>query len=591
MVYRGTMRRLAPPCSLGILLAAAGCGDSTAATAGDSATSSSTSLTSSTTSATTPTTSSTTPTTSSASSDASATGTATSSQDTTSTSTTSLSTTTTTTTTGTSDTGRTTDTGGTDLGVDTTGTDTGVVVDKCKVQDDGMDAVVDCLMEAPPDSFTPEVQWSYAGEGMAIHAVATPLVANLTDDNGDGAIDLCDVPDVLVPIYGAGPQQSDGHLYILAGDTGEVKLKIPHIIDAYANPALGDIDGDGIPEIVTIRSELSDITKGHVIAFEHDGTLKWESATVFDAWQVALALADLDADGDVEILAGSVVLDSGGALLFTAPNQNGAIDIPVAADLNDDGDLEVLHGGNAYHHDGSVYYTSPPSISHPQVANLDDDPEPEVLLASFNGLTLLEHDGTVVYLNQNPSGDNSWWRPAAIHDIDGDGDPEIVVSSNNHYSVYRPDLSVVWTANVADGSGFAAGTAFDFLGAGYAEAMYADEQFLYVYGEVGEVLLSSPRSSWTQAENPVVADVDNDGSAEIVIVSNGGSQPAVQVIRDVEDRWIQARRIWNQHAYHVTNVREDGTIPQVQVASWKTLNTFRTNAQIEGGVVCDPDPQ
>jgi hypothetical protein len=478
--------------------------------------------------------------------------------------------------------------GGTKLdvgfGTGTTG-DTGGVVDQCKVQDDG-NAVGDCTMKAPPDSFMPDVQWAFAGEGMENQAVASPLVANMTDDNGDGAIDLCDVPDVIVPIYGAGPDQSDGHLYILDGETGEVKLKIAEVVDGYANPAIGDIDGDGLPEIVTIRSEIGNIINGHVIALEHDGTLKWQSSQVFDAWQVAVSLADLDADGDVEIMAGKVVLDHTGKTLFVG-GQNGAIDIPVAADLDDDGDLEVLQGGNAYHHDGSIYYASPGGISHPQVANLDDDPEPEVLLAGFNGLTLLEHDGTVVFLNQNPSGDNSWWRPAAIHDIDGDQKPEILVSSNQHYNIYRPDLSIVWTANVQDGSGFAAGTAFDFLGAGYAEAMYADEQFLFVYGENGQVLLSSPRSSWTQAENPVVADVDNDGSAEIVVVSNGG-QPAVQVIRDVQDRWIQARRIWNQHAYHVTNVREDATIPQHQAKSWQTLNTFRTNAQIEGGTVCQP---
>lgn len=37
-----------------------------------------------------------------------------------------------------------------------------------------------------------------------------------------------------------------------------------------------------------------------------------------------------------------------------------------------------------------------------------------------------------------------------------------------------------------------------------------------------------------------------------------------------------------------TNVREDATIPQHQAKSWQTLNTFRTNAQIEGGTVCQP---
>ncbi len=63
-------------------------------------------------------------------------------------------------------------------------------------------------------------------------------------------------------------------------------------------------------------------------------------------------------------------------------------------------------------------------------------------------------------------------------------------------------------------------------------------------------------------------------------------------LRDVDDRWIQARRIWNQHTYHVTNVREDATIPQFEAPNWKTLNTFRTNAQLsKGGGVCKPKPQ
>ena len=63
-----------------------------------------------------------------------------------------------------------------------------------------------------------------------------------------------------------------------------------------------------------------------------------------------------------------------------------------------------------------------------------------------------------------------------------------------------------------------------------------------------------------------------------------------RVIRDVDDRWIQARRIWNQHTYHVTNVREDGTIPQFEPPHHVGLNTFRTNAQIEDGGVCKPPP-
>jgi hypothetical protein len=96
------------------------------------------------------------------------------------------------------------------------------------------------------------------------------------------------------------------------------------------------------------------------------------------------------------------------------------------------------------------------------------------------------------------------------------------------------------------------------------------------------------RQSYTQIEYPVVADIDNDGSAEIVVVSNGGEAP-VRVFHDSQDRWVPARRIWNQHAYHVTNVREDGTLPAVQPPSWQQLNTFRTQAQIATtGGTCKP---
>ncbi len=125
--------------------------------------------------------------------------------------------------------------------------------------------------------------------------------------------------------------------------------------------------------------------------------------------------------------------------------------------------------------------------------------------------------------------------------------------------------------------------------------MYADETMLFIYDGAGQPYLQVPRTSGTINEYPVVADVDNDGSAEIVVVSSetpSGDQtsPAVQVIRDRDDRWIQARRIWNQHTYHVTNVHEDGTIPQFEQPNWEHLNTYRTNAQINGGQVCTPRP-
>jgi hypothetical protein len=153
-------------------------------------------------------------------------------------------------------------------------------------------------------------------------------------------------------------------------------------------------------------------------------------------------------------------------------------------------------------------------------------------------------------------------------------------------------VEVKWSQPVQDLSGLATATAFDFLGDGVADGIYADETQIYVFdGAKGTTLMTAPRKSGTLIEHPVVADIDNDGSAEIAYVSNyqqGESGPSLTVLRDEQDRWIQSRRIWNQYSYHVTNVREDGTIPKVMKKSWEHLNTFRTNSQIEGGGDCNP---
>ena len=474
---------------------------------------------------------------------------------------------------------------------------TGAPVDLCKVGGDAGPGM--CVDKAPPDAFTPEVQWSWIGLDGDIFSGAPPLVANLTDDNGDGEVDLCDIPDVVV-VAGPGDdiEPDTGHLYVLDGATGTLHYKIPDDLYGFATPALGDIDNDGIPELVAIAH--GDVVR----AYEHDGTPKWTSpAITAGANRSALAIADLDADGAPEILASGTVLDAAGQVRWTTPDGAWGYATPTAADLDDDGLLEVIHARSAYHHDGAPYYSNPalPVEGFPHVADLDEDGRPEVLVTNPNGITILEHDGATKpgHLDLRLTGAEPmhvyvWMRPAAVHDFDGDDLPEFAHSSAAQYAVYDTNPAAIqWQAPVADASGAAGGTAFDFIAAGAAQAMYADEYNLFVFDGAGSPLLSVPHTSLTYSEFPVVADVDNDGSAEIVVVSNqpimgGDPSPTVQVIRDIEDRWVQGRRIWNQHTYHVSNVREDGTIPAVEPKHWQDLNTFRTQAQIEGGSVCIP---
>jgi hypothetical protein len=170
-----------------------------------------------------------------------------------------------------------------------------------------------------------------------------------------------------------------------------------------------------------------------------------------------------------------------------------------------------------------------------------------------------------------------------------------------------------------DSSRATSSSVFDFNGDGAAEVVYGDECYLRIYdGATGLVYSALPSVSRTAIENPVIADVDNDGNAEIVFVQNNSfeqcdegdtdrngwandllqngangtvakdSLPAgITVLGDPTDTWVAARRVWNQHSYHVTNVLESGGIPLHEPESFKPLNarvynTYRSQPRTYG---------
>jgi hypothetical protein len=163
-----------------------------------------------------------------------------------------------------------------------------------------------------------------------------------------------------------------------------------------------------------------------------------------------------------------------------------------------------------------------------------------------------------------------------------------------------------WKSVTQDASSRVTGSSvFDFNGDGAAEVVYNDECFFRIYdGTSGRVYQRLDSQSPTRIEYPVVADVDSDGNAEIVFSgSNARSESCthhdrqtfingIQVIGEPEDRWISARRIWNQHAYHITNVLESGLVPSVEVPNWlsyggRSYNTYRSNLPPLGNVAPD----
>jgi len=164
------------------------------------------------------------------------------------------------------------------------------------------------------------------------------------------------------------------------------------------------------------------------------------------------------------------------------------------------------------------------------------------------------------------------------------------MGSYNLYGAYSSDANILWTSDAVKSSQAAGTSAFDFLGDGAAEVIYMDDTSLRVFdGADGAILMDAPQSPWGYFRYPSVADVDNDGSAEILVVGST-SDPTLRVFGDATDGWVSARRIWNQHSYHVTNVKEDGTIPHIQKPNWQGLNTFRAQAQLadDGGACLPP---
>jgi hypothetical protein len=474
---------------------------------------------------------------------------------------------------------------------DDPGFDVGMVPDaggptfECEA--DELDVVVGCDAQARPNSFSPALQWSWDGSGAAMsQSVATPLVANLTDDNGDGAVDLCDIPDVVVLGYAG--SWDDARLAVLDGATGSLHFEIPYPLLGRVMPALADIDGDGVVELVAAERVFNN-NNGRLVAFSNEGELRWHGQAQFDSdFQGAISIADLDADGDVELMLGRHVIDHEGNLVWGLVDPTDWDISGTSADLDGDGELEVIVGPTAYHHDGEPYWEIEDilAFSPAHVADVDGDAEAEVVVVMSDELAIIQHDGDYEIVPM-PAVSRV---EGAFHDFDGDGQIDLLTGEETDITQLTGITAPAWTVPTA---GLYTTAAFDFLGDGSADPLAMDAGTLSLFDQAGAPIMTWPREGLSLIGAPVVADIDNDGSAEIVVVSSelNGSQeyPLLQVIGDAEDRWVPARRIWNQHSYHVTNVREDGTIPQVEPKHWLSHNTFRAQAQImSDGRICTP---
>ncbi len=544
--------------------------------------------------------------------------------------------------------------------------------------------------------------------------LSTPLVVDFDFDNDPNTLK----PSIVVMTYncldgGCGVDAANGCygiIRVLDGDTCAQQYNVgaPSLLIGDVTPAIGDIDGDGRPDIV------AEHIGGGIAGYKYDPVANtfvpmWTNYSSINAsgchWD-SLAIHDLDNDGKPEIITNGpfpAAFDNTGTLLdaSTTDTSYSALLHPVLADVDGDGAVEMVDGRETFRFDPtmkkwSIVSSSGQAIGQVAIADfgtfgsnsaLDDrgklDGIPEVAVVSSGTVRVQTLGGRVIFGPVALPYTDAAMTPGTggaptIGDFDGDGRAEIGVAGATAYAVFDPDCNasgnsvicpsgtttgILWYKASQDLSSNVTGSSvFDFDGDGRAEVVYADECFARVYdGVTGDVLFSQFHTSCTWYENPIVADVDGKFRAQVVIPSNencGTTCPAVDpidngvrcdvdadcpgitlcvreqpadaygrcrcslasdcgasnltcadppsgpspkgqvcraqhpvgqtergilVLHDAQDRWVPSRPIWNQHAYAVTNVNDDGTIPKTSAwkNNWKdpTLNNFRMNVQ------------
>ncbi len=430
--------------------------------------------------------------------------------------------------------------------------------------------------DVPPTAgaFAPVLKWQSI-YGAISH---TPLVGPLLDTNGDGKIDQKDTP-AIVGIMAA------GYMTALSGLDGHKLWQSTVGLASYGvTPAMGDIDGDGKPEIFAYT------TDGRVIAFNNDGTTKWISAVSVSPGvyldNTALTIADLgnNPPGKSNVIAGNLVLNHDGSLKWMGDPVGVTQSIPLVVDLDLDGSPEVVMGQNVYRADGTLYWKIPDSQyrfrNFPAVAHLDGDPYPQIVSTQYLQLVVYNHDGSVKW---GPVGLPDAYNagPPTIADLDGDGVPEVMVAGAGLFRVFNNDGSIKWTTRADDGSGVTGSTAFDFNNGGQVQVVYMNEVALRAFsGTDGTTIFNTPNPSATWIEYPAVADVDNDGHADIVVASSDG----VRVFKDQNNAWAPTRSIWNQYNYHVTNINDDGSVPRNAAIGDNYRQQAKLNATSGGAI-------
>jgi hypothetical protein len=261
-----------------------------------------------------------------------------------------------------------------------------------------------------------------------------------------------------------------------------------YVEGAVTSPAIGDIDGDGKPEIVIGALD----NRIHVLKADGTELANWTSRLDWGYWVddsvwSSPAVFDGDGDGKDEIYVGVAAssggsIDHAGGVLLALGYDNGAPDIRWSA------------------------YTGEVVNSSPAIGDIDGDGRPEVVVGT--GYDYANNDSRAVFAFHADDGsvvpgwpqytNGATFSSPALGDLNGDGIPEVVIGT--------------WPQ---PGAGTGDGKVYAFKGDG--SVLWAVDPHQYVpqikAWEGGGGIVGSP----------VLADVNGDGVTDVVVSNPWGT--------------------------------------------------------------------